>query len=291
MMNQWYDPFKISEWFRRTVSVLNLTMLLIAAVFLFSELRFDWCERIIGRYLATSNSTRPETGAVWKVGKQASNAHTYLNAIVNEHRNTERYAREAASFSDLASGLLPGQWTTLDKNQFKKFYLAMPASLSSKIIQPMKLVWLLNREDLKRIFCEGNSDGMEIYFLDADNRVIHQINFNKIELAQLEQKQAPFKGRLESLPGFEGHIYPAAVFFKALLSLPDDMITSLIPRPEKLFIEKGRLVSAGISDQAESGYIRLGFEFDSGTGEKVVFIKGREWAVWRLNLLLAGEHK
>ncbi len=291
MRIHWDEPFKISEWFKRTISILNLTVILIAAVLVFSEFRFDWCERIIGNYLVTSNSTRPETGAVWKVGKQASSAHTYLNTIVNERRHAERYAREASSFSDLASDLFPGQWTNLDKNQFKKFYLTMPVSVASTMIQPMELVWLFSRQDMKRIFCEGNLNGMEIYFLDSKNRVIHEISFDKIKMAQLEKKEAPFKGQLEDIPGFEGHIYTGAVFFKALLSLPKDMISSLISHPEKLLAEKGRIVKAGISDEAESGYIRLGFQFNNDAGSKVVFIKGREWAVWRLNLLLSGERR
>ncbi len=291
MKNQWYEPFKISEWLKRSFSFLNFTILLIAAVFVFSEFRFDWGERIIGNYLATFNNTRPETGIVWKIGKQASEAHVHLNAIINNQRNAERDARQASSFSDLAGKLLPGQWTNLDPAKFKKFYLALPNSVAAKIIDPIDLVWILSSKNIKRIFCEGKSNGMEIYFLDPGNRVIREINFNKNTIAQAEKQEEPFNGSLKNIKEFQGHIYPADVFFKALLSLPHDMISNLIINPKKLLMVEGKIVMAGISNEAKSGYIQMGFEFNTANGSKVVFVKGREWAVWQLNMLLAGDTK
>ena len=38
----------------------------------------------------------------------------------------------------------------------------------------------------------------------------------------------------------------------------------------------------GISDEAVSGFIELGFEVINGSQRKVILIKGHEWAVWRL---------
>ncbi len=293
MENQWYEPFKISEWLKRIFSVYNLTVLLIAVLFVLSEFRFDWCERIIGNYLATLNSIRPETGIVWKIGKQESEANSHLRAIVNNRQNAQRSARQASSFFDLAERLLPGQWTNLDTGRFKEFYLDLPDSVSKKIIPPVELVWLLNNKNVKRIFCEGKSDGLEIYFLDPDNRVIREIHFRKTVIAQAQKQGAPFNGSLNDIKEFQGHVYPADVFFKALLSLPRDMISNLILNPDKLLKEKGKIVIAGISSEAKSGFIQMGFEFDTGGGKKkkVVFVKGREWAVWRLNMLLAGEIK
>ncbi len=291
MENQWYEPFKISEWLKRSFSVINLTILIIAAVFLFSELKFDWCERIIGDYIAASNNVRPETGIVWKTGKQASNAHIHLNDIINNQQNTERSVRQASSFLDLAGRLLPGQWANLDETRFKQFYLAMPDSISAKIIHPVELAWILSSKNIKRIFCEGKSNGMEIYFLDQANRVIRQIDFNKSIIEQAEKEEAPLQGELKDIKEFEGHIYPADIFFKALVSLPREMLSSLIIHPRKLLMEKGKIVKAGICNEAQSGFIKLGFEFKNENGSEIIFVKGREWAVWRLNMLLTGESK
>jgi len=48
----------------------------------------------------------------------------------------------------------------------------------------------------------------------------------------------------------------------------------------------GHIVRVGISDEAVSGFIELGFEIEDGTGRKVILLKGREWAVWELRSYL-----
>ena len=43
-----------------------------------------------------------------------------------------------------------------------------------------------------------------------------------------------------------------------------------------------------ISDETQSGFIELGFEFHNGTERRVVMVQGHEWAVWRLRSNLEG---
>ena len=81
---------------------------------------------------------------------------------------------------------------------------------------------------------------------------------------------------------FKNRIYPADRFFKALTDFPEDVRRSMLPHPETLLTESGRIVRVGISDETLSGFIELGFEILSGTQRQIVFIRGYEWAVWRL---------
>lgn len=287
-MIKWHEPFKISEWLKRTFSFLNMAMFIIVAALLFSELRFDWCEQLTGSYLASGNKERPEIGTVWKAGQSSSRAHTHLKNIISDRQNTARYASEASSFAELASGILPGQWTNLDKEHFKKLYLDLPNSYARELIQPTELIWLFGTSDLNRIFCKSTSKGIIVYFLDAKNRVIKKISLNNNRLAFLEKQELPFKGNLEEIPGFKNRIFPAKLFFKVLLELPEDIGEELIINPAKLIKQKGKIVRAGIWDEAESGYIKMGFEFNNNGEKTIVFVKGREWAVWRLSLGLTG---
>ncbi len=79
-------------------------------------------------------------------------------------------------------------------------------------------------------------------------------------------------------------------FFDTLFKLPADIIPDLIVNPESLLKQEGKIINIGIWNEAENGYIKLGFEFEkTGGGKQVVFIKGREWAVWQLSLNLRGE--
>jgi len=288
MIRQWYEPLNFSEWLRRTFSFLNIAVFIITATFIFSEFRFDWVENLVGSYLTSTNEFRPETGAIWETGKQTSNAHEYLNKIINKKEDTRQNVYQASTFSDLASGVSPGEWVTLEKQQFKTLYLTLEKSTALKIIEPAQLVWLLNGSSLDRIFCEGITGGIKIYFIDSENRVIKQIDLRKEDILEIENGDKPVPGELADMEGFLGRIYPAPFFFDTLFKLPADIIPDLIVNPKALLKQEGKIINIGIWNESENGYIKLGFEFEEAGGKQVVFIKGREWAVWQLSLNLRG---
>jgi hypothetical protein len=62
----------------------------------------------------------------------------------------------------------------------------------------------------------------------------------------------------------------------------------MVPQPETLLEVPGQIVRVGISDETQSGFIELGFEFLNGTQRRVVLVQGHEWAVWRLRSNLEG---
>ncbi|MBC2705210.1 hypothetical protein [Desulfobacula sp.] len=289
MIQQWYEPLNFSEWLRRAFSFLNIAVFIITAIFIFSEFRFNWVENLVGSYLTSTNEFRPETGAIWETGKQTSNAHEYLNKIISKKEDTRKNVYQASTFSGLASGILPGEWVTLEKQQFKTLYLTLEKSTALKIIEPAQLVWLLNGSSLDRIFCEGITGGIKIYFIDSENRVIKQIDLRKEDILDIENGDRPVPGELADMEGFSGRIYPARFFFDTLFKLPADIIPDLIVNPESLLKQEGKIINIGIWNEAENGYIKLGFEFEETGGKQVVFIKGREWAVWQLSLNLRGE--
>ena len=289
MIRQWYEPLSAYEWLRRTFSFLNIAVFIITATFIFSEFRFDWFENLVGSYLVSTNDSRPETGAIWEAGKQTSNAHKYLNEIISKKENARQNVHQAATFFDLAAGILPGEWVTLEKQQFRTLYLTLEKSVALKIIESSQLVWLLNGSSLDRIFCEGVTGGIKLYFIDSDNRVIKQIDLSREDILEIEDGEKPVSGELADMKGFSGRIYPARNFFDALFKLPADIIPDLMVNPESLLKQNGKIINIGIWNETENGYIKLGFEFEETDGKQVVFIKGREWAVWQLSLNLRGD--
>ncbi len=285
-MTKWYAPLTPAEWFKRAVSFLNLSIVLVVCLFVFTEFRYDWTERLTGAFLAATNSGRPETGTVWKTGEQASKAQSYLNEIVAKHRDIKREVRESASFAELASAVLPGEWINIEKDHFKKLYLKLPDSVAAELMLPVRLVWLFNTSKLDRIFLEGGEQGFKIYFLDAENRVIEKISVGREVIEKLKRGTQTIEASLDEFAGFKGRIYTADRFFKAVMELPGDMIPDLVGEPAMLLREKGTITRVGIWNETRAGYIRLGFEFVQ-TGEKrILFMRGREWAVWQLSGLL-----
>jgi len=289
MIPQQYEPLNFSEWLKRVFSFLNIAVFIFTISFAASELRFGWIENLVGSYLVSINELRPETGTVWKTGKQAVRAHEYLDQLVHKKENITKNARQASSFESLAAGLLPGEWVTLDQEEFKKLYLGIARSKAYELMDPVRLAWLLKGGVLDRIFCQGTSDGIKIYFIDSQNRVINDIELKKSDIAQLENKERSVPGRLADMPEFAGRIFPADIFFNAVFRLQPDILPDLMENPEILLDQDGKIIKVGIWNEADRGYIRLGFEFTSPRGNSVVFIRGMEWAVWQLSLRLKGE--
>jgi len=284
----WYGPGTPEEWLKRSCSVLNLVILSVVCILVVSEFRFDWCERLVGNYLASTNDTRPENGAIWEAGRHMVNAMQSLDQMALERESAGRTVRTAASFTDLAAKLGPGEWANLDKDRFRELYLALPAYRRRHVVDPVRLVWLLNGGVTDRIFCEGRMGGMKIFFIDTQNRVVQQVDLDVQTLGNNGSPSVTL-GSLENSPDFFGRIYPAALFFDAVSRLPGDMRSDLILDTQDLLSEKGALERVGVGNAVQNGLISLGFEFRLLGESRVVEVKAREWAVWQLTLVLKAD--
>jgi hypothetical protein len=286
----WYEPAGCRERLKRTVSFLNIAVMVLSAVVIFSEFRFDWGEQLLGRFLAAINHTRPEKGVVWELGQDTLTAHETVSRLIDRKTDTKAFADRTDSFSGIARHLLPGEWVTLDKAHFKDLYRSLPLTHARQILDPARLIWLLNGEVTDRIFCEGLKNGMRIYFIDTGNRVIHQIEMTRDTLTAIAEKQYLEPGTLDDFKAFSGRIYPVDRFFSAVFKLPGEMIPDLLPDTDLLLEQEGTISRVGISNEAENGFIRLGFEIRHQEQVRVLFLNAREWAVWQLGLVLKGAH-
>ncbi|WP_035237168.1 hypothetical protein [Desulfobacter vibrioformis] len=284
----WYGPGTLTEWLKRVCSVLNLTILIVTCIIVVSEFRFDWCERMVGNYLSFTNDARPETGAIWDAGRQMVSALQSLDQMALARESAGRTVRTADSFADLAAKLGPGEWANLDKERFRELYLSLPPYRRRDVVDPVRLVWLLNGGATDRIFCEGRMGGMKIFFIDTQNRVVQQVDLD-VQALENDGGGAVVPGTLDNAPEFFGRIYPASLFFTAVSRLPGDMRSDLILDTQDLLSEKGALGRVGVGNSAQDGFICLGFEFRHLGQSRVVEVKAREWAVWQLTLVLKGE--
>ena len=284
----WYGPGTLTEWIKRICSVLNLAILLLTCIIVVSEFRFDWCERLVGNYLSSTNEARPENGAIWDEGRHMVSALQSLDQMALARESAGRTVRTADSFADLSAKLGPGEWANLDKDRFRELYLSLSPDRRRNVVDPVRLVWLLNGGAADRIFCEGRMGGMKIFFIDTQNRVVQQVD---LDVQALGNNGSPVvsPGTLDNAPEFFGRIYPASLFFAAVSRLPGDMRSNLILDTEDLLSEKGALDRVGVGNSAQDGFICLGFEFRHLGESRVVEVKAREWAVWQLTLVLKGE--
>jgi hypothetical protein len=282
----WSEPRDFKEWARRAFALRPLLLVLLIFVVLILELRFDWLEQALGSYLVTTNRKRPESGAIWEIGHRRVTARQTLEKLITDRQSSQREARGATTFTQIASNLPPRQGVMLSSEHFRDLYLALPQNITYTVISPFELLRLFSNGHWVRTYLENEDYGFKIYLLNSENRVLRELRIPSDLLHQIRRVEIALQGTLEDMPIFENRIYAADRFFNAMKSLPEEDLKSVISQPERLLGMPGRIVRVGISDEAVSGYIELGFEIDDGTRRRVILLRGREWAVWSLRSLL-----
>ena len=287
-MTGWAEPRDFREWAKRVFALRPLLMLMMVSSIFILELRFDWLERILGTYLVTTNSERPESGSIWEKSHQTRTAQQTLEQILTDRQALQREARSADTFSQIAANVAPGKGVMLSADHFRKLYLRLAPSIAHDIISPIELLGLVSNGRWRRTYFEKSVAGLMIYLLDANNRVLRQLELDSVLLSQLKRGEVALAESLDELPNFINRIYPADQFFSSLESFPEEVRRSMVPHPETLLEGSGQIVRVGISDETLSGFIELGFEFFNGIQHRVVLVPGHEWAVWRLRSHLEG---
>jgi hypothetical protein len=255
--------------------------LCIFALFM-SEMRFDWVERVVGSFLVSTNRQRPESGTIWETGRQTRTARKTLEQIVSDRRTSQEETRQAQSFNDIAATIQPDQWVMIPPERFRRLYLQLAPVAAEKIIPSLDLLMLINENNWERTYFEKEGDGLTIYLLDTENRVLRQLAIPPQLLHAMGESQVEFDESLDSLPQFSNRIYPAATFFNALNSLKSDLRREAIPQPDRLLRSSGKIVRVGISRRPTFGYVELGFEIEDAERHAVVLMNGNERAVRQL---------
>lgn len=288
-MKDWARPNTVHQWLKRLFGLQAIFCGLLVVLLAVSELRFDWIEQAVGAYLTTTNDQRPQIGAIWEKGRQASTARQALQQIVTDRQANQREALSAATFKQLAQRIPDGQGTMLSPDHFRRLYLKLPVEIAREIISPIELLSLFSQASWERAYFEKDAGDLKVYLLDAENRVLKQMVIPPDLLFYMDRKDVLTAATLADLPQYDNRIYPGDRFFKTLAGLPDDIRKGVLPHPERLLSLAGRVRRVGISDEATSGFIEIGFEISDGTRQEVLRFQGQEWAVWHIRAILEGK--
>jgi len=289
LMEELTEPKDLREWAAR---VLTLHVFVLAGVMLamiFAELKLHWVERAIGAYLVSTNSDRPESGAIWEKGRKTRSARSAVERLASDREAYQRMARNAGNLSEIVGSLTPGQGAMLSAEHFREIYQKIPQGLAAEMISPFELLRVANEGRWSRTYLEKSSDGLVVYLLEPNNHVLRQFKLASASLAILTRRTEASSQTLEDVPGFQSRIYSAERFFTALTSLAEDERRGLIPQPERLLEVSGQITRVGISDEVLAGFVDIGFEIRSASQRRVLLIQGQDWAVWRLRSLLEGK--
>ena len=288
-MNTWTQPQTVGEWLKRIVTLRPILLILLLCLGLIAELRFDWAEHILGRYLVSTNTFRPESGAIWEKGHRTEGAQQLLEQIITDKEAVRREAREAENFTQIASTLSRGIELIISADHFRHLYNNLPPELAAELMSPYALIRIISEKEWDRTFFEPGPSGFNIYFLNGDNRVLKQLAISADMLTRIESGETPRIDTLDNLPQFQNRIYSAELFFQALEIVSEDVRRQGMPWPENLLKTPGRVARVAISDEVLSGYIEMGFEIEESNRTRVVLFRGRDWAVARIRTILEGE--
>jgi hypothetical protein len=279
----------LREWVGRAVTLPGLLVGAALVAIIFAEWQLHWVERVIGAFLVSINSERPESGAIWEKGRKTRSARSVVERLAGDRESQQRMARNAANLSEIVDSLAPGQGAMLSAEHFRELYRQIPQELAAELISPFELLRFANEGRWIRTYLEKASDGLMVYFLEPNNHVLRQFKVATATLAVLARGFETSSQTLEQIPGFQGRIYTADRFFSTLASLTEDEQRGVVPQPERLLEVSGRITRVGLSDEALAGLVAIGFEVRAGAQSRVLLLQGKDWALWRLRSLLEGK--
>ena len=288
-MTDWAEPSDLKEWVKRIFALRPLLLLILISAIFILELRFDWLEHMIGSYLVTTNSARPESGSIWEKSHQTRTAQQTLEQILTDRQALQREARSAATFTQIAAKVSAENGVMLSADHFRQLYMNLTPAIARELISPLDLLALVSKGRWRRTYFEKSGAGLIVYLLDANNRVLRQLELGSVLLSQLQRGEKALAESLDELPNFKNRIYTADQFFQSLESFHEEVRRSVVPHPKLLLAATGQIVRVGISDETQSGFIEVGFEFFDGNAHRVLVVQGQEWAVWRLRAHLEGQ--
>jgi hypothetical protein len=288
-MEELTEPRDLRDWAARAFSLHVFVLAAVVLAMILAELKLHWVERVIGAYLMSTNSDRPESGAIWEKGRKTQSARSTVERLASSREAHQRMARNAGSLSEIVGTLTPGQGAMLSAEHFRELYQRLPQGLAAEMISPFDLLRMASEGRWSRAYLEKSSDGLMVYLLEPNNNVLRQFKVATAHLALLARRTEASRQSLEEVPSFQSRIYPAERFFTALASLAEDERRGLVPQPERLLEVSGQIERVGISDEALAGFVDLGFEIRSGSQRRVLLMQGQDWAVWRLRSLLEGK--
>jgi hypothetical protein len=287
-MIPWYAPVNFSAWIRRALPPRVVVLAVAVAILAATEMRFDWMEKTAGAYLVSTNTYRPQLGAIWEQGHKADSARQALAKFANQRHNIQREAQQAGSMGQVISSIIDEKGAMVSADHFLAVYLKLPPMLAAEIVSPYQLLAYSNGGTWQRTLLEKQDGHLHIYLLDTQNQVIDRMQLGPELIGHIERGEVAISSSLDQLSDFDA-VYSADRFFSSLNTLPEAVRKKIIAHPEDLLRVSGRIRRVGLSSRGFGDAVDLGFEVEASEGVKVILMQGGRDEVRRLqNSLSAG---
>ena len=268
---------------------LSLAFLALLVLLALLEAKSYVLERAAGRYLNRLNEHREPWGTSWERQRKTQQAVRKIEEETAASSRLQSEAAAAAGFADLLV-LLPDQGgVPLSPQKFVLLYKSLPEPLRETLITTDELSQLYLSGNWQRTSVWRRDDGMIAYLIDAQNKVVADVNLSRglLDAAAAFGRRTP--GKLAENPGFVGHIYPASRFFSALGRMPDSDRSRLFLSASVLLELPNNASLVGIAAAGGQEFAMVGFEMDGDGGAAVIAYPAEAGLVENLVWTLSNE--
>jgi hypothetical protein len=272
----------LAEYRSQLVFGLLVGLVTVSAVWL--EFRLHYVEAAIGRYLSWHNEDRQVFGQVWETVSTSETVQQRLDNLVEDARRQEEFEERILTIDHLVQLVNDNERMILTRDQFLEMYSDLPFYQSSLIIEPVHLLELIGRFPAwERTLIVIEPEGLSFFLVDGLNNVLESIvapyEYTEFFLQEKQTRDYP----LDAITSLSGAIYPADVFFDALVLMTPQERAGIPITPDELISWRYRLQRVAVSSAAMvGGRMEMGFELIRDDGLKTIRILGQSNSVFSL---------
>lgn len=242
--------------------IANVMLVVLLLAVLVLEFGFDIFERMGGNLLKWNNTSRTQEGRAWEQSTAASTAQEQLGKIVSTQDEIRRELNSVSEFTALPEQLKESKLLTVSRARFLDLYSKIPEVFARRMGSPMMMMELASGSGWRRTAFFGKNDGLDVYYIDEDNRTLSYYFLDKSFFSGLKRWGTRLRGKMEDNPDFSGRIYSGAGFMNALAQM-QEFSTEFYPGQE-LLKQGADLEKVGVSRRWENGMVEMAFQFTDG---------------------------
>jgi len=242
----------------------TIIFLAVLAAIIIAESVFDIFEIAGGRLLLLTNPLRPQTGRLWDEDHKEKLGIDELESLAGKPEVNEPLQQPLRSVEELEAVLSMRSSLSMNRDEFKTFYTALPIHQAKKVLDPLNLLELDRNAEWQRTQLSLVGDQLVVYFLDGYDKPIQESHVqlhDSDELAELSSDVI-----LNDMEAFRDRIVPAAVFYQAFDRLERSYRLQIVNDPYKLVQWGNSLQRVAISPFISDDGVEIVFEVRTENG-------------------------
>lgn len=257
------EPGGASVLKRRRWKKMIIFLAVLAAIII-AESVFDIFEIAVGRLLLLSNTLRPQTGRLWDEDHKEKLGIDELESLADKPEADAPLQQSLRSVEELEAVLSTRSSLSMNRDEFKTFYTALPINQAKKVLDPLNLLELDRNAEWQRAQLSLVGDQLVVYFLDGYDQSIqesHVMLHGPDEGAELSSD-----ANLDGMEVFRDRIISAAVFYQAFDRLERSYRLQIVNDPYKLVQWGNSLQRVAISPVISGDGVEFVFEVKTENG-------------------------